>query len=79
MLSKDLTPWNNLVAYKMLLAGKPLLEGFVDFVAQFFDADVVAVDFFDEALAADTKFLCGQDLIGRGVTPGRFLPGRALA
>ena len=32
---------------------RSLLEGFVDFIPQLFDVDMIAVDFFDEALATD--------------------------
>lgn len=39
------------------------LEGFVDFVAEVFDADVVAVDFFDEALAADAELFGRAHLV----------------
>jgi hypothetical protein len=55
------------------------LEGFVAFVAEVFDADVIAVDFFDEALAADAELLRSPDLIGRGVTPEQFPPALAPA
>ena len=55
------------------------LEGFVDFVVEVFDADVVAVDFFDEALAAEGELFGSPDLIGRGVTPEQFPPTLALA
>ena len=55
------------------------LEGFVDFVAQVFDADVVAVDFFNEPLSAEGDLLRSPDLIGRGVTPEQFPPALALA
>ncbi len=47
-------PWELRIDGSRVLSRLPL-EGFVDFVAQVFDANVVAIDFFDEALAADAR------------------------